>query len=286
MKRIILFLFTIVCCLFQVVFAVSSFRSPANSLIAYTDVGAGEPLVLIHAFPTDERLWEPQRAGLQKNFRVITLDLSGFGKAPPVDGEAVIMTDYADEVKQLLDQLHIKKAIIGGESMGGYVALAILEKYPDVVSGLILSDTQSIADSDEAKAKREATALDVLEHGSAQLISGFMPKALTPQASDQTRQYLQTILESQSSTAIASALRGMEERPDTSNLLSGTSLPVLIITGDQDALISSEQSQNMHQLAKNSKLVIISNAAHLSSLEQPAQWNQAVINMFYDAKTN
>lgn len=264
--------------------AVAAFSSPMseNKFISYTDVGKGEPLVLIHAFPTDERLWEPQRAGLKKNFRVITLDLWGFGKSSSVDGKAVTMTDYADEVKQLLDQLQIHKAIIGGESMGGYIALAVLEKYPDRVGGLVLSDTQSIADNDETKSKREATAVDVLEHGTEKLISGFMLKALTPQASDQTRKFLQNILESQSSTAVASALRGMALRIDTSNLLSNTQVPILIITGDQDTLISPEQSQKMHQLAKNSKLIMIANAAHLSSLEQPEQWNQAVIDMYFN----
>lgn len=280
-----LFLFVIMCCVSLSGVAYSSFHMPDNKLISYTDVGQGEPLVLIHAFPTDERLWEPQRAGLKKNFRVITLDLSGFGKSSSVDSQAVTMTDYADEVKQLLEQLQINKAIIGGESMGGYIALVFFEKYPDSVSGLILSDTQSIADNDETKAKREETAIDVLEHGTAKLISGFMPKALTPEASNQTRRFLQNILESQSSTAVASALRGMAQRSDTSNLLSNTQLPILIITGEQDALISPQQSQNMHQLAKNSKLVTIADAAHLSSLEKPEQWNQAVIEMFYNVKT-
>ena len=191
------------------------------------------------------------------------------------------MTEYADEIKQLLDQLHIQKAIIGGESMGGYVALAFLEKYPDNVSGLVLSDTQSISDNQETKVKREATAQDVLAHGTTQLIDGFMPKALTQQASDQTQRFLQNILESQSPTAVASALRGMALRTDTSSLLANTTLPILIITGDQDALISPQQSKDMHQLAKNSNLSEITNAAHLSNLEQPEQWNQAVIKMFY-----
>lgn len=261
--------------------AVSSLRISEKKVISYTDSGSGEPLVLIHAFPTDQRLWKPQRAELKKNFRVITLDLWGFGASSSVDGNAVTMADYADEVKQLLEQLHIQKAIIGGESMGGYIALAFLEKYPAGVSGLILSDTQSIADTDETKAKREAAALDVLAHGSSQLINGFMPKALTPQAPEETRRFLQNILESQSSRGIASALRGMALRFDTSLLLSQTSLPVLIITGDQDTLISPEQSEHMRELAKNSKLVTIVNAAHLSNLEQPKQWNQAVVDMFY-----
>lgn len=284
--RLAFILFAILSSASHSVLAASSFRISENKFISYTDVGKGEALVLIHAFPTDERLWEPQRAGLSQKFRVITLDLWGFGKSSSVDGKAVTMTEYADEVKQLLDRLHIHKAIIGGESMGGYIALAYLEKYPDSVSGLILSDTQSIADSEEAKAKREATAVEVLEHGTAKLISGFMPKALSPQAPEQMRKFLQTILESQSTTAVASALRGMALRSDTSKLLSTSQLPILIITGDQDTLISPQQSEAMHHLAKNSKLVTLANAAHLSNLEQPAQWNEAVIDMFYKLKTN
>ena len=252
-----------------------------NNDIAYTDVGSGQALVLIHAFPTDQRLWEAQRAGLKDHFRVITLDLRGFGQSAPVDGQAVTMKDYAGEVKQLLDQLKIQKAIIGGESMGGYIALSFLDLYPEYVEGLILSDTQSIADSDEAKAKREATARDVIANGTANVVAGFMPKALTPNASAEMRQSLQQIAESQTPTAVASALRGMALRADTSTLLANTSLPILIITGDQDTLISPTQSENMHALAKNSKLVILTNAAHLSNLEQPVQWNQSVDEMFF-----
>jgi pimeloyl-ACP methyl ester carboxylesterase len=248
--------------------------------ISYSEVGEGQPLVLIHAFPTDQHLWNPQQEGLKNHFRVITLDLLGFGHAAATDGKAVSMSEYADEVKELLDQLHIKKAIIGGESMGGYVALAFLEKYPGSAVGVILSDTQSIADSPEAKQKREAAAVNALEHGTASLIHDFMPKALSPAAPVETRDALQRILTAQAPTGVASALRGMAGRSDTSNVLANVTLPILILTGDQDTLISPQQSQSMHALAKNSRFIVITNAGHLSSLEQPKQWNQAVIEMF------
>ena len=261
--------------------SVKTFDTAKNKFISYTDVGQGTPLVLIHAFPTDQRLWNSQQQELKKYFRVITLDLWGFGQSSQVDGQAVTMSDYAEEVKQLMDQLHISKAIVGGESMGGYIALAFLDKYPNKIEGLILSDTQSIADSPEAKTKREAQALDVLEHGTAGFINGFMPKALSSNVSEQLKISLRHILEAQPATAMASALRGMALRSDTGTLLANSSLPVLIITGDQDALISPQQSENMRKLAKNSQLTVIANAGHLSSLEQPAQWNQAVIDMFY-----
>lgn len=271
-----LFLFFMLTCLVQFAYAVSAHQGS----ISYTDVGSGTPIVLIHAFPTDQQLWQLQQAGLKGHFRVITLDLWGFGKSKPVDGQAISMSEYASEVKQLLDQLHIDKAIIGGESMGGYIALSFLDKYPLKVKGLILSNTQSIADSEEAKAKREIVAIDVLNNGAASFINGFMTKALSKEASIEIRHQLQSILEMQSPFALASALRGMALREDLSIKIAHSSIPILIITGDQDTLISPKQSEAMHILSKNSKIVVIPNAGHLSNLEMPNDWNRAVIDFF------
>lgn len=265
-----------------------TFQTEDNRFISYTDIGHGRPIILIHAFPTDRRLWEPARKEIEDVFRdsyifrIISIDLWGFGQSSSANGQAITMADYASEVSQLLDYLDIKSAVIGGESMGGYVALAFLEKFPKKVEGLILSGTQSIADSPETKAKREETAVEVIEHGTDNLINEFITKALSPEASEKTKMFLKHVLEKQDKMAIASALRGMALRDDTSNLLANSSLPVLILTGEKDMLISPQQSQNMHALAKNSKLVIIPNSGHLSSLEQPHKWIWAVIDMFYE----
>ena len=264
---------------FALIMITPSFAKPSGA-ISYTETGSGPPLVLIHAFPTDYRLWAPQLEGLKQHYHVIAIDLSGFGQSGVTDGQAIPMRQYADEVKQLLNQLHIPKAIIGGESMGGYVALAFLKHYPGSVEALVLSGTQPIADSPEVKLKREKTAQDVLLNGTSQFIRDFLPKAISSNASSETRAHLQAILESQTPTAIASALRGMALREDLSDLLSKTDLPVLIIAGEQDALISTQQSQYMHALAKNSELIMIPNAGHLVNLEQPELWNQALVDFF------
>ena len=253
-----------------------------NRFISYTETGQGRPLVLIHAFPTDKRLWEPQHEGLKSQFRVISLDLWGFGESSDVDGTAVTMSEYAEEVKQLLDHLKIKKAIIGGESMGGYIALAFLERYPNSIEGLVLSNTQAIADSDEAKVNREKTALDVLENGSEKLVNNFMEKAVSTNASEEIKAFLSHILNKQKPTAIASALRGMALRFQTQDLLASTLLPVLIITSEQDKVISPQQSEEMLRFAKNSQLVVLANAGHLSNLEQSDQWNQAIRSAFLE----
>jgi pimeloyl-ACP methyl ester carboxylesterase len=265
-----------------------TFQTAENRFISYTNIGHGRPIILIHAFPTDRRLWEPARIELEDTFhdsrifRIITIDLWGFGQSSPTNGQAVTMYDYANEVSQLLDHLNIKSAVIGGESMGGYVALAFFEMFPKKVEGLILSDTQSIADSPETKAKREMTAVDVIENGTAKFDNEFISKALSPDASEKTKMFLKYVLGQQDKFALASALRGMAVRSDTSNLLANSTLPILILAGENDMLISPQQSRNMHALAKNSKLIIIPNAGHLSSLEQPHTWIWAVVDMFYN----
>jgi pimeloyl-ACP methyl ester carboxylesterase len=212
--------------------------------------------------------------------RVITLDLWGFGQSSPVDGKAITMTDYADEVNQVLEQLQINKAIIGGESMGGYIALAFLSKYPEKVTGLILSNTQSIADSEEAKTKREGSAQDVLSNGTYLFVNAFIDKAVSEGTDESVKQELLDVLMDQPAAALASGLRGMALRADTSEILTNTKLPILIITGDQDKVINKQQSINMHELAKNSTLLVLENSGHLSNIEKPEQWNQAVIEQF------
>ena len=140
-------LFSIFFILNNALFATTIAFPRTNHFISYNDVGEGKPIVLIHAFPTDQRLWQAQQEGLKANFRVITLDLWGFGQSSSVDGHAIPMSEYADEIKELLDYLKIDRAIIGGESMGGYIALAFLDKYPNLLLGLVLANTQSVADS-------------------------------------------------------------------------------------------------------------------------------------------
>jgi len=119
-----------------------------------------------------------------------------------------------------------------------------------------------------------------LAHGTSPLVQGFTIKALSDTAKPETKKALGNMLEMQAATGMASALHGMGAREDTSSVLANTTLPVLIITSKNDNVISYEQSENMHKLAKNSTLVFIEDAGHLSSLENPKQWNDAVISWY------
>lgn len=263
--------------LFSFLFVESYAKS--KTPISYHDKGEGPPLILIHAFPADLNLWKIQEEKLSKYFRIITLDLWGFGNSPELS-QKLEMTDYADEVNQLMEQLHIKNAVIGGESMGGYVALALLENHPDKVAGLILSGTQSIPDTKEAKAKREILAQEILKNGSDAFIKQFLPKTLSKNAPKEMQEFLLTMFSKQKPKSIAQALIAISLRKDTTNILAKTNIPVLIIAGDEDAVIPNEQSKKMAAIAKNSRLVILQ-GGHLINLENSDEWNLAVKKMFY-----
>jgi pimeloyl-ACP methyl ester carboxylesterase len=254
-------------------------NSPINK-DSYTDNGQGKTIVLIHAFPADHHLWDMQIKTLSQKYRVITLDLKGFGQATPTDGKTVSMREYAAQVKQLLDQLHVKTAVIGGESMGGYISLAFLKAYPDKTEGLILSNTQAKTDSAEENVADKKDAADILVNGTNRLVADFVPKALSSNASHEAKELVTDMFANQKATGVASALRGMATREDTTKTLAATSIPVLIISSNLDEVISPKESMKMSKIAKNSKLIMIKGAGHLTNIERPDVWNKAVENYF------
>ena len=122
-----------------------SFELSGGLSLFYRDEGQGEPLLLIHGFPLSGELFRPQRAGLSHRFRIITPDLRGMGRSDSLPAEDdYSMSVYADDMAALLDSLGIGQAIVGGMSMGGYVAFAMLRRHPERVKGLILLDTKAV----------------------------------------------------------------------------------------------------------------------------------------------
>lgn len=260
--------------------AISFAKLNNSESISYSEKGQGNVLVLIHPFPTDQRFWNKQQEVLSKHFRVITLDLWGFGKTNMIntDKNFISMDEYAQEVKMLMDHLHIKKAIIGGESMGGRISLAFLKHYPNNVQGLILSNTESVADNDEARMKRLAIADSIEKQDKDNFLKTFLGKAISSNSTKAEKEMLKNIFYSQKTAAIAAAWRGIAYREDTTLALKEARIPVLIITSDEDKVISPDQSYNMYKTAKYVNLASINHAGHLSSFEAPDQWNQAVLN--------
>jgi pimeloyl-ACP methyl ester carboxylesterase len=248
--------------------------------IEYDDIGNGVPLLLIHGFPLDRTLWRTQIAGLSQIFRVIAPDLRGFGQSSDTDGEAVTMDQYAADLKSLLDSVNVKQAVVGGISMGGYIALAFYAQYADRVKGLILANTRAIPDSEEGKQSRLANAQKVGKAGSSFLVETMAPKMLGPAAKPEIEIAVRSMMARQRAAGVMSALRGMAARPDRTTLLRFATVPALIVSGSADALIPPGDSETMHALIPNSRLVIIPDAGHLSNLDKADAFNH-VVREFY-----
>lgn len=235
-------------------------------------------LVLLHAFPLNARMWEPQLVLAEQGWRVIVPQLRGFDGGHH-DPPAASMDDYAGDLVDLLDALHVERAVIGGLSMGGYVAFALLRHAPTYVGGLILADTRAPADTPEGRQGRERMLALLAEQGPAGIADEMMPKLLgetTRREQPALVERVRALILSGSNEAIAGAIRALMTRPDATPLLPPLHVPTLIVVGEEDVLTPPANSESMHQAVHGSDLVILPKAGHLSSLEQPEAFNAAV----------
>jgi pimeloyl-ACP methyl ester carboxylesterase len=185
----------------------------------------------------------------------------------------------ARDVAALLEQLEIRRAVVGGLSMGGYVALSFYRRFPLRVRALVLADTRPQADTDEARRNRAEQAQTILRDGMAAIADGFLRNVLTPATLAQQPAIVARVREMLTSTdphGAAAALHGMAARSDHTDFLPLILAPTLIIVGSEDKLTPPQDAGLMHREIRGSHLEIIDGAAHVSNLEQPAQFNRAL----------
>ena len=252
--------------------------------MAYTDTGAGRPVVLIHGYPFNRSLWNEQVTALSVNHRVIAPDLRGFGESEASDGTAT-MNRMAQDVALLLDHLEIARATIAGLSMGGYVALAFYKQFAARVRALILADTRAQADTDEGKQTRAQQAEKALTEGMAGIADAMLPKLLTPETVSKRPEIVKRVRDMMLKTkpeGAAAALRGMAERDDQTSLLAKITVPALILVGAEDAITPVADSEQMHQAIAGSRLVVLEKAGHVSNLERTDEFNQALLDFLQE----
>ena len=252
--------------------------------IAYLDSAPGatalRTCVLLHAFPLGANMWEPQIRAIPDGWRLITPDLRGFGGSTELDSvSALSIADYAADVADLLTELSIEHAVIGGLSMGGYAVFALLQSRPEMIDALILADTRASADSPEARANRRNMLALVDREGPQGVAKDMMPRLLgtTTLETNQTAEAtVRRLIKQQSPVAIRGAIHRMMHRPDSTPLLATIKVPTLIIAGEEDTLIPMQDAETMARAIEGSKLEKIPAAGHLSNLEQPDAFNQAL----------
>lgn len=234
----------------------------------FQEAGEGVPFLLLHGFPFSSECFWPQLASPPAGARLIVPDHRGFGQSEMGPGPST-MEALADDALALLDHLRIEQAIVGGLSMGGYVAMALTRRDPGRVKALVLIDTQSFADDEAGRARREAAALDVERHGMGPLTKTMLPKLFSPTAAPEVVSRLEGLMLAQAPQATAAASRGMATRSDAKDILSRFAGPCLIVVGELDVLTPPDKAKVMAELMPGARLVVIPNAGHLPHLEQP-----------------
>ena len=249
-----------------------------NTKINYTDQGKGTAVVLLHGFLENQSMWKAFIPELVKKHRIITIDLLGHGETECL-GYVHTMEDQADMVHHVLHELKIRKAILIGHSMGGYVALAFAELYPDNVKGIVLQNSTSRADSDERKANRDRAIIAVKQNYSA-----FIRMSIANLFSEDNRERLADIIEEVKLEAlktplqgIVASLEGMKIRKDREVILHFAPYPIQLILGKKDPVLNYDE--NLEQIEGTQVQLTTFEDGHMSHFENQAEL-LAVLNGF------
>lgn len=245
--------------------------------------GARVPLLLFHAFPFHAGMWEAQVEALSASRTVVTFDCPGFGGG----GEAVSGLSLADCARlgsEKLDGLGIDRVVVGGLSMGGYIAMAFLRAFPERTAGLVLANTRAGADSEAARQMRHTQAAGVRASGVQVVADAMLPRLLSETSVNEIpdlRDRVRGMMMNASAEGTAVMLEAMAARPDSGELLSACTLPACIIVGESDVLTPPDEARAMHSMLRGSELHILDGAGHLSNLEAPIRFN-TILSRFLD----
>jgi len=250
--------------------------------MAYDDFGQGRPLVVVHGFPLSRAIWGAQVAQLSAHYRVIAPDLRGHGDSEATPGP-YSMELLADDILALLEALQIDQPIVlGGLSMGGYVAMAFARRYPERLAGLLLTATRAGSDTTAGKDGRRQAVAAVQQAGTIQpTVDGMLPKLFAPQTYAEDPDLVvevRRIIEHTSIEGVINAQLGMLARLDSTAMLSNLDVPGLVIHGDHDQIIPLEAAQELAAVLPNGSMAEIKGAGHLLNMEQPAEFNQIVLD--------
>jgi 3-oxoadipate enol-lactonase len=261
-------------------------------IITYDDCRqAGEAentLLLIHGHPFNRSMWRPQAEAIARwrsRWRVIVPDLRGYGETTVVPGKTTLDV-FANDLAALLDHLGIARAVVGGLSMGGQIAMEFARLHPHRLDGIMLAATYARAETDDVRRYRRELA-DRLERerdddgeGMARLADELLPKMLAPASISSMPDVavrVHAMMRHTSPRGAAAALRGRAERESNDAVLAGLNVPALIVAGDQDPFTTREDAERMRTLLANSRLLWLEGVGHMPNLERPQAFNEALV---------
>src|SRR5687768_10087170 len=227
------------------------------------------PVVLIHGYPFDHTMWFSTIAALGTKARVIAPDLPGFGRNPVLRNKSPGLEHYADFLVGELARTGYEKAVVVGMSMGGYVALAFAEKYPDKLCGLGLISSQTAADSPDTKKARAETVKKIRSNGVSVVNDTIVPKMFSDGAPADLRRYPIEGAEKAGVDGLCWALEAMARRPDRTAILKSTDVPVLIVHGVEDKIVPNAKARALAEECRKAIFLEVPRAGHATPLEAP-----------------
>lgn len=241
-----------------------------SAKVRFMDDGEGFPIILLHGYLESIEIWDSFTSLLIKHFRLIRIDLLGHGKSDMV-GNVSTMELMAESILEIMDYLKINKAFMLGHSLGGYVALAFLELFPDRLNGLCLFHSHPLADVPETIKKRKREINLVLEGRKDLIYNVNIPNAFASDNLDKFKKeidFAKEIARNTPDNGIIAALNGMIERSDRSKILAETNLPFLWVLGRKDNYIPYDIIVQKVEMPANGKLITLGNSGHQGFMEE------------------
>lgn len=237
-----------------------------NANIYFTDAGKGAAVVLIHGFLENTTMWNPFIPELTKKNRVITIDLLGHGKSECI-GYVHSMELFAETVEAVLKHLRIRKCTLIGHSLGGYVALAFVEKYPQKIKGLCLLNSTSNAD-DDARKELRARAIEMVKNNFSNMVRMSFVNLFEKESKTKYKEDINLALTEALQTTLQgyiSANEGMRLRPNRNHVLANSTFKKVIIVGKKDPVLDFKTSLKEAEQT-NTEIVVLS-GGHMSHIE-------------------
>lgn len=250
-----------------------------NLLIIESGDKKNTPVIFLHGFPLDHYMWDNQIKHLEKEYYCVSYDIKGLGESDPGDGQYTIES-FVDDLFFVMDEMNIDRPVVCGMSMGGYIALRAVEREQSRFRGVILCDTKSAADNDEAKLKRAAGIKKINSEGAEKYVSGFIPNLFVPESvKDDNELYTSVLKRSIKSDPIGlkGCLLAMQGRTDTTPFMEKITLPALLLCGAIDTITPPLVMREMHEKIKNSEFAVAPRAGHMSPIENPEFINDMIL---------
>lgn len=249
-------------------------------MLSYDDLGRGQTIILLHGFCESKALWKDFEEELSDKYRVLNIDLPGFGESQ-LNESNITIEWYASQINELLQELGIDKVVIIGHSLGGYVGLAFAKLYEKKLLGLGLIHSNAFADTEERVNVRNKVLVFLEKQGIKRFISSFVPPLFYIKTRKQIEDKVKAVIEMGQNTSLHTAIevtKAMRDRPSYVKTLTSIKIPVLYVIGKEDTSVPFEVSEQQMNLPQNSIIHILEEVGHMGMLEKPDLIRKAIDN--------